>query len=200
MADRTRAWTVSGNGPRFLMLVAIVAFLAPGSAAGAESRADDTQTAGEADPWAPLELLLGSWEGAIDGRLGTGRGIRRYERVVGGKYVLMRHSSVRPPQQKSPAGDQHQELAIFSFDRERGKIVLREFMIEGVVTRCECEMEPKRFVCTSESVESGPGIRSRLTVEIEDRYRFREIYELAFPGKELAVFFNIQWTRLPELD
>ena len=78
-------------------------------------------------------------------------------------------------------------------------MVLREYMIEGVVTRCVCEMEPKRIVCASESVESGPGIRSRLTIEIDDRYRFREIYELAFPGNELSVFFNIQWTRVPEL-
>ena len=49
-------------------------------------------------------------------------------------------------------------------------MILREFMIEGVVTLCVCEMEPKRFVCTSESVESGPGIRSRLTIDIADRW------------------------------
>ncbi len=149
------------------------------------------------DPWAPLRLLVGAWEGEIDGKLGKGKGVRRYEFVVGDRYLLCRHVSVRLPQEKSPEGDQHEELAVFSFDTERGKIVYREFMIEGVVIRSPCEIEGNRVVCVSEAVESGPGIRARLTLEIADRYRFTEIYELGFPGRELEHYFTNQWTRSP---
>jgi hypothetical protein len=106
---------------------------------------------------------------------------------------------VRLPQEKSPAGDHHRELAVYSYDRERGTIVLREFMLEGYVLRSTCETEPRRFVCTAESIESGPGMQARLTVEISDAYSFDETFELASPGEELQVYFTNTWTRVPDL-
>ena len=161
-------------------------------------RNGDEQSA-EPDPWEPLRLLEGTWEGAIDGRLGQGAGRRRYEFILDGLYLLSRHASVRLPQEKSPVGDDHRELAIYSFDRERGTIVLRQFVVEGFVLRYACEVEPRRFVCTSESVENGTGMRARLTVEISNRYRFEEVFELASAGQELEVFFTNRWTRIPDL-
>lgn len=156
---------------------------------------------GEAlDPWKPFNTLVGNWEGQIDGKLGTGNGVRRYEFIFGGKYLLLRHESVRLPQEKSPEGDQHQELGVFSYDRQRNVIVLREFMNEGVVVRSPCAVNDKKIVCASEEVESGPGIRSRLTLEIVDRYRFKEVYELAFPGRELEHYFTNHWVRMPVLN
>lgn len=149
--------------------------------------------------WEPFRLLEGSWEAGIDGRLGQGVGRRRYEFIFDGLYLVSRHASVRLPQEKSPKGDYHRELAIYSFDRERGIIVLREFIVEGYVLRYTCQVEPKRFVCTTENVESGPGMRARLTVEIKDRYRFEEIFELASPGEELELYFTNRWTRIPDL-
>jgi hypothetical protein len=154
----------------------------------------------EADPWELLRLLEGSWTGTIDGKLGTGTGVRQYDFVLGGRYLACRHESVRLPQEKSPKGDQHQELAIFSFDDERRKIVLREFMVEGVVSRYVCDTEDRQLVCVTEAVESGPGIRARLTLEVTDRYRFTEIYEIAWPGRELELYFTNRWTRSPKLE
>jgi hypothetical protein len=107
---------------------------------------------------------------------------------------------VRLPQEKSPRGDHHRELGVFSYDRDRDKVVYREFLVEGFVNRYTCEVEPTRFVCTTESVENGPGMRARLTVEISDRYRFEEIFELASPGEELEVYFTNRWTRVPDLE
>ncbi len=49
-------------------------------------------------------------------------------------------------------------------------------------------------------MENGPGIRARLTLQITDRYRFVEVYEIAWPGNELAVYFTNRWTRSPVLD
>lgn len=151
------------------------------------------------DPWAPFRLLEGHWEGAIEGILGQGTGKRSYERILDDKYVLMRHASVRLPQEKSPKGDFHRGLTIFSFDSERDTIVMRSFMVEGFVLRYTCEVEPKRFVCNTESIENGTGMRARETIEITDRYRFEETFELASPGQELTVFFTNSWTRVPDL-
>ncbi|UCC83986.1 MAG: hypothetical protein JSW46_03360 [Gemmatimonadota bacterium] len=153
----------------------------------------------EIDPWAPLRLLEGTWEGVIDGRLGHGTGRRSYEFIHGGRYLVSRHASVRLPQDESPEGDYHRELAVYSYDRERGTIVSREFMVEGFVTTSTCETEPMRFVCTAEAIESGPGMQSRLTVEISNPYQFVEIFELAWPGEELQVYFTNTWTRVPDL-
>ena len=156
--------------------------------------------AAEPDPWEPLRLLEGTWEGAIDGRLGQGVGRRTYGFIFDGLYLFSRHASVRLPQEKSPEGDHHRELAVYSYDRERGTIVLREFMVEGYVVRSTCETEPRRFVCTAEAVESGPGMQSRLTIEISDPYRLEETFELAWPGDELQVLFTNTWTRVPDLN
>lgn len=153
----------------------------------------------EVDPWQPFRLLEGTWEAAIDGKLGTGKGIRRYDFILEDLYFHARHASVRMPQEKSPKGDYHRELSVYSFDRQRGTIVLRQFVVEGYVLRYTCAVEPRSFVCTSESIESGPGQRARLTIRLTDRYRFEEIFELASPGGELEVFFTNTWVRLPDL-
>ena len=166
----------------------------------AQNAPAEQQQNAEPDPWEPLRLLEGTWEAAIDGRLGKGVGLRRYEFIFDGLYLVSRHASVRPPQEKSPEGDHHRELGVYSYDRERGKIILREFFEEGYVLRSVCETEPMRFVCTGEEIESGPGMRSRLTIEIADSHRFDEIFELGWPGKELQVYFTNTWTRIPDLE
>lgn len=154
--------------------------------------------AAELAAWEPFRLLAGTWQGDIEGRLGQGVGQRRYEFIFDGRFLMSRHASVRLPQEKSPEGDYHRELAVYSFDGQRGVIVLREFIVEGHVLRYSCQTEPKRFVCTTEEIENGPGMRARLTVEIKDRYRFVEIFELAGAGEELKPYFTNQWTRIPD--
>ena len=186
--QRAQVWPV-----RIGVWIAVVAVLAFGSPAGAQQ----DPPGDESDPWAQLRLLAGTWEGAIDGKLGKGKGLRRYEFIVGGKYLMSRHSSVRMPQEKSPGGDQHENLGVFSFDRERKTLVYRQFMIEDVVVRYTCDAMANKLVCTSEAVESGPGMRARLTLEISNRYRFVEAYEIGWPGKELELYFTNTWTRTP---
>ena len=192
-SDRPLRWRVG-------LLVVVLACCCVGSARQLQSQEGPAEEqVAEVDPWAPLRLLEGTWEGSIDGRLGQGTGRRHYQFILAGKFLLVRHSSVRLPQEKSPRGDDHRELGVFSFDSERATIVFRQFLVEGFVARYTCDMEPKRFVCTSESVESGDGLRARETVEIEDRYRFVETFELASPGEELEVFFTNRWARVPAL-
>ena len=177
-----------------------IAVISGSSVLGQEAVAvsDDSQAA---DRWGPLKLLEGSWSGAIKGALGTGTGNRRYEFIMDGQFLMSRHDSVRLPQEQSPQGDQHSEIGMFSYDSERETLVLREFMGEGVVVRSPCSIEGMTVVCTAEAVESGPGIRARLTLLIQDRYRFVERYEIAWAGEEdLQLYFSNEWTRVPDPD
>ena len=157
------------------------------------------------DPWGPYRFLVGHWNGRIGGNLGTGAGERTYEFVVGDIYLMSRHSSHRPPQPESPKGDVHEEIGIFSFDRERNVIVYRQFVAEGYVNtyRCETMDGANGFVCNTESVESGSGVRARWTVkriapsasEETSEEAFEDTFELGWPGKELQHLFTNRWTR-----
>ncbi len=49
-------------------------------------------------------------------------------------------------------------------------------------------------------VENGAGMKARLTLEILDRYRFDETFELAGRGEELGLYFTNRWTRVPSFD
>ena len=155
-------------------------------------------TAPDPEKWGPLRHLEGRWEGAIDGSLGTGVGLRHYEFFHEGQYLMRRHASVRMPQEKSPNGDHHREIGIYSYDSKRKTIVLREFMIEGVVARSTCEIDGMKVVCVSEHVESGEGITSRMVVEFKNPFEYTESYDLSFPDGEKVQFEN-RWTRLPSL-
>lgn len=151
------------------------------------------------DPWAALRLLEGTWHGEVTGRLGRGTALRRYEFLFDERYLVARHSSIRLPQQQSPEGDDHRELAVYSYDGDRETVVLREFNVEGYVLQYTCKVQQLGFVCTSEGVENGAGMRARLTVRIEDRYRFEEVFELASSGEEPGYLLTVRWTRVPDL-
>ena len=152
------------------------------------------------DPWEPLRFLAGRWDGSIDGRLGTGTGSRHYEFVLGGRVLVMKHSSVRLPQEKSPEGDNHEEIGIFSMDGERNKLMLRSYNIEGFTLQYACDVETERLVCVTEQIGNGRGMRARLTLEKQSRHSFEEVFEIAWrDGEELSLYFTNTWTRAPHV-
>lgn len=198
---RTRVTSMTASRrTRWLMVALLGATMlsAPGGARWVRAQTV-VPTAKELEAWEPIWLLEGTWKAEIRGSLGDGEGLRTYEKTMDGVYTVARHVSVRLPQPESPEGDHHRELAVYSYDRERGTIVLREFIVEGYVLQSACVTEPRRITCSTESVESGPGIRARLTIDISDPFRFLETYELAFPGEELEALFTNTWTRVPAL-
>ena len=152
--------------------------------------------------WRLLNNLVGRWEGSIDGPLGSGGGIREYEFVLEGNFLMWRHASVRLPQEKVPAGDHHREIGFFSFDPERNKLVARSFIVENFVNQYVCEIDRQRVTCEMERTEgeNGSEWNGRLTLVIHDAFSFDETFELAPPGEALSVFFSEEWTRIPTLD
>jgi hypothetical protein len=154
----------------------------------------------EDDRWATYRLLIGTWQGQLDDRLGQGTGQRNYEFIFDDQFLVGWHTSVRLPQELSPDGDFHRELSIYSFDVGRNTVVLRQFINEGFVLQFTCDGKPMQLVCVSENIENGPEMRARLTIDFENKYRFTEKFELAGPGEDLRPLTAITFTRFPSLE
>lgn len=156
-------------------------------------------TAQAEDIWAPLQFLVGSWEGTVKGQPGEGRSLREYRPVLNGRYIEELGTSTYPPQKANPKGEVHQERGYFSFDRARKKFVFRQFHIEGFVNQYASEgvsADSKALVFVSEAIENIPaGWRARETYRSLRPDEFEETFELAEPGKEFEVYSQTHFRR-----
>jgi len=150
------------------------------------------QTAPPADPWAPLKPLVGSWEGTASGEPGSGRVERDYQFVLNNRFLRARNKSVYPAQEKNPKGETHEDWGLFSYDRSRKKLVFRQFHVEGFVNTFVLERvspDAKTLVFETESIENiPPGWRARETYTMVSEDELIEVFELAEPGKEFAMY------------
>jgi hypothetical protein len=173
-------------------LLAIVMALVAGQAA------TSGQTATPADRLALLAPLVGRWSGTTEGEPGTGTVERHYEPVLGARFVHVKNVSVYPPQAKNPKGERHEDLGFFSYDSARKAIVFRQFHVEGFVNQylLDAASSPDRLVFTTEAIENIPaGWRARETYVIGTD-RLEEIFELAEPGQDFAVYSRNRLTRV----
>jgi hypothetical protein len=155
------------------------------------------QSASPPDRLAPVARLLGRWTGTSEGQPGKGQVERHYERVLGSRFIQVRNRSIYPSQDKNPKGETHEDVGFFSFDSGRKQVVFRQFHIEGFVN--QYVMEPSsgdRLVFTSEAIENIPaGFRARETYVFSGADRVEEIFEIAEPGKDFAVYSRSRLTR-----
>jgi hypothetical protein len=142
------------------------------------------------DPLAPIAPLIGDWVGTSEGQPGKGDVERGYTRLFGSRFVQVRNRTVYPPQEKNAKGETHEDVGIYSFDRARNRIVFRQFHTEGFVNQYVHEPGAgTTLVFTSESIENIPaGWRARETLIITGRDMLEEIFELAEPGKDFALY------------
>jgi hypothetical protein len=163
-----------------LVLAGIV--LCPPSAAA--------QVAAEA-PLAPLDFLIGRWEGTTEGTPGSGVVQREYSRVLGGRFIKVENVSTYAPQAKNPKGERHEDIGFFSFDRARKRLVFRQFHVEGFVNHYVADAAsgtgPVTFI--TEAIENIPaGWRARETYTRVSADEIEERFELAEPGKDYEVY------------
>jgi hypothetical protein len=146
-----------------------------------------------------LSTFVGTWKGQESGVPGEGMGDRTCRLVLGDNFLLCENTSTYPPQEKNPKGEVHQDWTIFSYDRGRARFVARQFNIETFVNQLVMDLEASgenRWVFVSESSESTPeGTRVRLTYLFQGNDRFEELFEVAWPGKELEVYVRNRWAR-----
>ena len=151
------------------------------------------------DVWQPFQYFVGSWKGTGKGEPGVSEIEREYKLVLGGKFLNVTHKSVYQPQSKNPKGETHEDWGFISYDRNRKLYVLRQFHVEGFVSQYRSEtMAPdgKTLVFVSEGLENLPsGFRARETYKILGNDEFVEVFELASPGKDFAVYSENHFKR-----
>jgi len=164
-------------------------------AQGGPVRAATTDT----DPWAPLRRFIGEWSGESSGEAGTGTVRRQYAFVLDGTFVRETNRSEYPPQAKNPRGEVHEHFSIFSFDKMRKILVLRQFHVEGFVNSYRHVDDPGNagaLVFESESFENLSSLwKARETYSFASEDEFVETFELAPPGKAFAVYSRARLRR-----
>lgn len=183
--DKTRR---SRHG--YLTLVTATLMACTGSAVGQEA---------QAEAWEALRYFLGTWKGRESGVAGEGVSERGYALVMDRNYIVAANTSTFEPQEANPGGEVHEDWAFYSYDKVRGKVVLREFHSEGFVNRYllkDWNPQQRRFVFESESIENlTAGWRARVTLTIHGENSFSETFELAAPGKAFELLVENHWNR-----
>jgi hypothetical protein len=141
--------------------------------------------------------LVGHWQGTTHGEPGDGRGERTYEFVLRGKFLRGTNRTTYPPQTKNPKGEVHEDVAYFSYDRQQKRMVLRQFHAEGFVNEY-VQKDASLVFETSEIENIPPGWRARETYRAVSPDEFVEIFELAEPQKDFAVYSESRWRRVKD--
>jgi hypothetical protein len=182
--------------------VAALALLCGGLAlpCGAQAPASPTP-AKKADPWQHVRVLLGSWEGESRGQPGTGRSERAFALTLQDRFVRVDNKSTYAPQEKNPKGEVHEDVGFLSFDKAAGKLVLRQFHVEGFVNHYVLDSvsdDGRTLVFTTVAIENIPaGWRGRETWRIVGPDEFVETFALARPGQEFETYSETRFRRKP---
>ena len=130
----------------------------------------------------PLARLIGVWQGTAQGEPGRGTVRREYRLALEGRFIEVKNTSTYER-------EVHHDRGFISFDQARGLFVYRQFHGEGFVNTYAGAPDPGRVVMTSEAIENiAPGWRARETWTFPSADEFVEVFELAPPGKDFAVY------------
>ena len=142
--------------------------------------------------------LAGTWRGTSSGEPGEGKVERDCTWILRERFLQCTNRATYPPTEKKPKGEIHEDVAIFSYDKGRKAIRLRQFHVEGFVNDyVATHSEPGiRHVFTSEAIENIPaGWQARETYDLKVD-SWSETFELAPPGGELAVYSKVTLARV----
>ena len=154
------------------------------------------------DQWLPLRRFIGEWTGTASGEAGDGTVTRKYTFVMNGRFVHETNTSRYPPQERNKSGEVHEHWGIFSYDKARKVLVLRQFHIEGFVNtyRQAGSTEGRApLVFESEVFENfSNSWKARERYEFLSDDEFIETFELAAPGKSFQVYNRNHFKRVPK--
>ena len=151
------------------------------------------------DRLAPASALVGKWTGTSEGQPGNGTVERDYELALGSRFIRVRNRSTYPPQAKNPKGEVHEDEGFISSDAARKRLVFRQFHIERFVVTYvqDPEAKPGTLTFVSEAIENIPtGYRARETYLLHGPDEFEEVFEMAEPGKDFAVYSRTKLKRV----
>jgi hypothetical protein len=154
----------------------------------------------EADQWLPLRRFIGEWSGTASGEAGDGAVTRKYTFVMSHRFVHESNTSRYPPQEKNKSGEVHEHWGIFSYDKVRKLLVLRQFHVEGFVNtyrQAGTAQDPASLVFESEAFENfSNSWKARETYAFMSDDEFVETFELAAPGKPFQVYSRNHFKRV----
>ncbi len=157
----------------------------------AGSASAPAQTGPKPDPLVPVARLVGNWAGTASGESGEGAVSRSYEWVMQGRYLRESNVSRYPAQEANKVGEVHEHMSMFSHDKTRKTIVLRQFHVEGFVNTYHLASAPGEWpmVFESEAFENFSNAwKARESYEFVSNDEFIETFELAPPGKPYQVY------------
>ena len=141
-----------------------------------QSKASDQEAA-----WNRLRSMVGTWTSGDDD--GVSRTVQTYRLILQDKFLHVQTIS-------TSATDNHEDWEILSYDSGRNKVVLRQFVSEGYVSRYvldEVKADGPTFVFLSEASENAPpGFRLRQTLRFEDEHQITHELELAPRGQPFS--------------
>jgi hypothetical protein len=185
---------------RTVLLIAVVVSLALAvSNAAAIHQEPPNKQADQTDPFTPLRMFIGKWEGDSKGEPGVGKMQREYAFVLKDRFIQISNKAVYPPQEKNPKGEVHEDLGFFGFDKAQRKFSFRQFHVEGFVVQYTLESmseDGRTMVFKSTAIENiSPGWMARETYRFLNNDEFIETFALAGPGKDFETYSETHFRR-----
>jgi hypothetical protein len=153
----------------------------------------------KADPWQPVRVLLGRWEGDAQGEPGTGRSEREYRLTLNDRFIQVDGKSTYPPQPKNPKGEVHEDVGFISYDKAAQGLVFRQFHGEGFVNHYVLDSiseDGRTLIFVTVGIENIPaGWRGRETYRIVGDDEFVETFALAQPDKDFETYSETRFRR-----
>jgi hypothetical protein len=150
-------------------------------------------------PWQEVQRFVGRWSGVATGRAGEGTVEREYSPVMNGRFIHEVNVTRYPPQEKNKNGEVHEHWGVFSHDKARQLIVLRQFHVEGFVNtyrQVPSADGPASLVFESETFENFSNAwQARERYEFISADEFVETFELAPPGKPYELYSRNHFRR-----
>jgi hypothetical protein len=151
------------------------------------------------DAWKSVRFLVGTWDGVAEGEAGRGIVKRSYEFVMKRRFLHERNISTYPPQEKNPKGEVHEHWTMFSHDRARNTLVMRQFHHEGFVNQYAMSVSINTdagLLFEGENFENLPaGWKAREKYTVISENEFVETFTLAPPGKDFEVYSQTRFKR-----
>ena len=164
--------------------------------AGGAQAADAPAT----DPWAPMQRFIGDWAGVASGQAGDGAASRSYGFALNKRFINETNTTRYPEQEKNKNGEVHEHWGMFSYDKARKTLMLRQFHVEGFVNTYRLAAagdKPGVLVFESENFENFSNLwKARETYEFVSDNEFIETFELAPPGKPFEVYSRNHFKRV----
>jgi hypothetical protein len=139
-------------------------------------------------PWAPLQFLVGAWEGPGSGSPGEGRGGCTIAFDLNKNILVRKNWAEFAPKPGDTKGISHQDLMIFFADAGDPRLKAIYFDGEGHVIHYVLQPAAKSNLAVFESEPGTKGPRFRLSYEMNADGRLLNIFSIAMPGQDFKEY------------